>query len=359
MDAQIGLLAHLVAVEGLAADHVRARVGAPGLPDRAHRPGALAEQRARAAPVGVLLLEAAARCLGAGVLGERARLPAVDQIGPVGPPAVGRDVDLRHQPASVVAEAVTRGGDPRVVPRAALVHLGRPVGVAHDVAVGVAVDALGGVAVIVVRRLGELEQVGVGVALVVHVAVRGVEGRLRSAGRRLHHVGVLPLARQRVEHGHRMRRLDAARQRLARGRLRARVGGHERQLVVIVEALDRVRRRRLAADRSGQARVVRVRLREAPALAVEGVGRVLVLARIDGEAGRRVVEVARELLVHLEGDLPPPPLLLIPAVAEQPVRRRALAEGACRCRPRAARSGCAHRSRDRRRSGPRCTRSGR
>ena len=127
-----------------------------------------------------------------------------------------------------------------------------------------------------------------------------------------------------------MRRLDAARQRLARGRLRARVGGHERQLVVIVEALDRVRRRRLAADRSGQARVVGVRLREAPALAVEGVGRVLVLARIDGEAGRGVVEVARELLVHLEGDLPPPPLLLIPAVAEQPVRRRALAEGACR-----------------------------
>src|SRR5947209_14644244 len=226
--AQPVLLDHRVAVEGLAADHVGPRVRAPGLADRAHGPDLLAEQDRRAAPVGVLLLVAAARRVGAGVLGERARLPAVDDVGPV----------AQH------------------------VHVGR-------------------------------------------------------RGRRVGRVG----DRDRLD------ALDPGRDLRARRRLGPGVEGHERHLVVGVQPLDRVGRRVVARLHVRDARVGRVDpvgLGEAEALAVVGVGRVLVLARVEGEPRGRVVEVAGEDLVDLEGDLDERPALGIPAVAEQLVDRRAL-----------------------------------
>src|SRR2546423_1623028 len=60
----------------------------------------------------------------------------------------------------------------------------------------------------------------------------------------------------------------------------------------------------------------------AEAFAVELVGRVLVGAGVDGKAGRVVLQIAGEDLVHLEGNLHEPPAG--PAVSEQPVCRYAL-----------------------------------
>ena len=87
--------------------------------------------------------------------------------------------------------------------------------------------------------------------------------------------------------------------------------------------------------RHGSSRAV---LREAEALAVEGVGRVLVLARVDREARRGVVEVAGEDLVDLEGDLAEAP-------SSRPSGSRAACRSACpaarcACRPPGGRSGC-------------------
>src|SRR5206468_9488645 len=76
----------------------------------------------------------------------------------------------------------------------------------------------------------------------------------------------------------------------------------------------------------GLARIGRMARRVAPALAVGLVGTVLVLARVEGEARRRVVEVAREDLVDLERDLDEPLALRVPAVAEEAVGRRTLPE---------------------------------
>ena len=122
--AQPRLLAHLVAIEGLHADHVRARVRSPGGTDRADRPDALPEHGARAAPVRVLLLKSTAWRLRGRVLGKGSRLPPVDQVGSVVPAGealiVRGDRDAGHEPASVVAELVAgrgdRGGVERSVP---------------------------------------------------------------------------------------------------------------------------------------------------------------------------------------------------------------------------------------------------
>ena len=75
----------------------------------------------------------------------------------------------------------------------------------------------------------------------------------------------------------------------------------------------------------------------AEALAVVRVRGVLVLARVDGEAGGGVVQVAREDLVDLERDLLPLALGRVVAVAEQAADVASAPESRldrCRCRPR-------------------------
>ena len=335
MHAQVVVRPELVPVEVLGADVVGRGVGAPGGSDGAHGPGSPAHQDRGAAPVVLLLLVAATRGRTARTLLEGAGLPAVDDVGPVLPgrgvgfaivlDARGGHAHVVHEPAAAVAEGIARGPDPRCVLGPVLLRVVCDARVRRGVEPG----PMGGVAVVVVRGLRVEEGVAVGVGQVAHVAVAGVEGGLGGVlvVARQHHVDVGHVAgHERVAHFDAVGAGDPSRQVGAARGGGTGVGGHERQLVVAVEARHRVRGgRRPCGD--GVARIGRVLCRPPEALLVPYVGGVLVGTAVEGEAGRVVGEVAGGQFVDLERDLGELLGLVVPAVAEELVHVDAVTEG--------------------------------
>ena len=130
MHPQLVCRTDLVAVEDLGLHVVRRGVRAERRADRTHRADPLTEQRRRAAPVVDLFLVAAARrrrrpaAAGTRAPSTGRRCPGRGSGVRGQPRLVRRDPQLRHQPAAVVAEPVAVGLDPRRVQRPAL--LDRP-----------------------------------------------------------------------------------------------------------------------------------------------------------------------------------------------------------------------------------------
>ena len=270
MNPQVRLVDHLLRIEDLRPGGVRRRVGAPGLPDDAHGTRLLSHQLGRPAPVGLLLLVAAAGRAATGRLLEGSSLPAVDDVGSVIAAdealVVGRDLEVVHEPAPGVAKAVPRRRDRGPFQWAPL-HVGRRV--EHHGAAGVhretladgrspvrvADRALGRVAVVGEGALGEAEEVGVGVPLVVDVW--GV-GRSVGGGNLVDAVRTTPGSHDvdealgpgdGVGDGDLPGVDDAPRQVPGAWGGRASVSSHERHLVGVDEPGVGIRRGRLAVDR--------------------------------------------------------------------------------------------------------------
>ena len=234
-----------VPVEGLGLCDVRARVGAPHLADGAHRTGPLAEQRRVGFPVHLFVFEADEGDRGVGTRLERASFPAIDEVGAViAGLARFRHLHAADHPATACGPSVLRRRHGQPVTREAVLGLSLlPVRVAHRAGevrpvAGVAAAELFGIA------LGEAVAVdplvGVGVALVIDVAVFRVESAPAGAQEQIH---VRRRRAQRVDDRD-LAAVPVARalgRRMASRRAWPGVGRHEHDLVVVVERSYRIR----------------------------------------------------------------------------------------------------------------------